>query len=181
MQKASISDAILFLRLQHVYFPFQSEFHGKRCAGKGAWRSRWHLVPPTLCIIIVQRVNLNKLSRNFVGVLTTTTTNCRVSFTDLYLVFPKNFGIVFLRHILKHCNFAGTVLRYYHRAWVTCGKHWWAVNFCRCEEINCFLDTDEYLKNPVFFPRNSMAQTRFSRLTAENQVSITFEQYCSFR
>ena len=28
---------------------------------------RWHLVSPTLYIIIVYRVNLNKLSHNFVG------------------------------------------------------------------------------------------------------------------
>ena len=33
-----------------------------------------------------------------VGVLTTTTTNCRVSFIDLYLVFPRNFRIVFVPH-----------------------------------------------------------------------------------
>ena len=64
-----------------------------------AWRRRWHLVSPTLYIIIVYRVNLSKLSRNFVGALRTTTTNCRVSFTDLYLVFPRNFRIVFLPHI----------------------------------------------------------------------------------
>ena len=38
---------------------------------------------------------MNKLSRNFVGALRTTTTNCRVSFIDLYLVFPRNFRIVF--------------------------------------------------------------------------------------
>ena len=43
-------------------------------------------------------MNLNKLSRNFVGVLRTTTTNCRVSFIDLYLVFPRNFRIVSLPH-----------------------------------------------------------------------------------
>ena len=59
----------------------------------------WHLVSPTLyIIIIVYRVNLNKLSRNFVGALRATTTNCRVSFIDLYLVFPRNFRIVFLPH-----------------------------------------------------------------------------------
>ena len=51
---------------------------------------------PTLHLIIVCRVNLNKLSRNFVGALSTATTNCRVSFIDLYLLFPRNFRIVFL-------------------------------------------------------------------------------------
>ena len=63
-----------------------------------ACRRKWHLVSPTLYIIIVYRVNLNKLSRNFVGALRTTTTNCRVSFIDVYLVFPINFRIVFLPH-----------------------------------------------------------------------------------
>ena len=65
-----------------------------------AWRRRWHLVSPTLCIIIVYSVNLNKLSRNFdfVGALRTTTTNCRVSLIDLYLVFRRNFRIVLLPH-----------------------------------------------------------------------------------
>ena len=52
---------------------------------------------PTLYIIIVSRVNFNKLSRNFVGALRTTT-DCRVSFTDFYLVFSRNFRIVFLPH-----------------------------------------------------------------------------------
>ena len=52
----------------------------------------------TLCIIIVHRVDLNKLSRNVLGALRTTTTNCRVSFIDLYLVFPINFRMVFLTH-----------------------------------------------------------------------------------
>ena len=70
---------------------------------------------------IVWRVNLSKLSRNFFWVLRTTITNCRVSFIDFYLAFPTNFRIIFLPHT-KHCNFTGTVLWYYHRAWVTCGK-----------------------------------------------------------
>ena len=74
---------------------------------------------PTLYIIIVYRVNLNKLSRNVVGALRTTTTNCRVSFIYLYLVFPRNFKIVFFTPY-KHCKFTGTVLWYYHRAWDTC-------------------------------------------------------------
>ena len=52
----------------------------------------------TLYIITVYRVNLNKLSRNYVGALRTTTTNCRVSFIELYLAFPRNFRIVFLLH-----------------------------------------------------------------------------------
>ena len=46
----------------------------------------------------VYRVNLHTISRNFVGAIRTTTTNCRVSFIDLYLIFPTNFRIVFLPH-----------------------------------------------------------------------------------
>ena len=41
-------------------------------------------------------MNLDKLSRNFVGAIRSTTTNCRVSFIDLYLVFPRNLRILFL-------------------------------------------------------------------------------------
>ena len=68
----------------------------KKLCWMRAWRRRWHLLSPTLYIIIVYRVTLKKLSRNFVGAIRTTTTNCRVSFIDLYLVFPTNFRIVFL-------------------------------------------------------------------------------------
>ena len=42
--------------------------------------------------------NYGKLSRNFVGAIRTTTINCRVSFIGLYLVFPRNFRMVFLPH-----------------------------------------------------------------------------------
>ena len=70
----------------------------KKLCWMRVWRRRWHLVSPTLYIIIVYRVNLNKLSRNFAGAIRATTTNCRVSFIDLYLVFPTNFRIVFLPH-----------------------------------------------------------------------------------
>ena len=55
----------------------------KKLCWMRAWRRRWHLVSPTLyIIIIVCRVNLNKSSRNFVGALRTTT-NCRVSFLEI--------------------------------------------------------------------------------------------------
>ena len=94
----SISAAILFLRSWHVYFPLELKISWKTLCWMRACRRKWHLVSPTLYIIIVYRVNLNKLSRNFVGALRTTTTNCRVSFIDLYLVFPTNFRIVFLPH-----------------------------------------------------------------------------------
>ena len=64
----------------------------------------WGSVPRALrargspAIIIVYRVNLNKLSRSFVVTLRTTTTNHRVSFIDLYSLFSRNFRIVFLPH-----------------------------------------------------------------------------------
>ena len=70
----------------------------KKLCWMRAWRRRWHLVSATLYIIIVYRVNLNKLSRNFVAAIRKTTTNCRVSFIDLYLVFPTNLRTVFLPH-----------------------------------------------------------------------------------
>ena len=60
-----------------------------------------HVVSPTLYIIIVYRVNVNKLSGNFVGAIRTTTTNCMVSFIDFYVVFPTNFRILFLPHTNK--------------------------------------------------------------------------------
>ena len=68
----------------------------KKLCWMRAWQRRWHLLSPTLYIIILYRVNLNKLSRNFVEAIRTTTTNCRVSFIDLYLVFPTNSRIIFL-------------------------------------------------------------------------------------
>ena len=94
----------------------------KKLCWKGSWPRRWHIVSLTLYIIIVYRVNLNKLSRKSVGALRITTTDCRVSFIDLYLVFPTKFRIVFLPPH-KDCNFTGTVLWYYNRTWVTCGNN----------------------------------------------------------
>ena len=79
----SVSDAILFLRSYHVYFPLQ--FVYKSCVGKGWWRPRWHLAPPTSFIITdAWQHGLYLLSR--------------VSFTDLFSIFPKNVRIVFLPH-----------------------------------------------------------------------------------
>ena len=75
----SISAAILFLRSWHL-FSVGVRISRKKLCWKGAWRQRWYLVSLTLYIIIVYRVNLNKLSWNFVGALRTTTTNCRVKF-----------------------------------------------------------------------------------------------------
>ena len=75
----------------------------KRLCWKGAWRRRWHLVPPTLYIIFVYRVNFNKLSRNFVGALRTTT-NCRVSdFTPGGTPYMKVVGMLVVS--LRGVNF----------------------------------------------------------------------------
>ena len=63
-----------------------------------ACRRRRHLLSRTLYIINVYRLNFDKLSRNFVEAIRTTTSNCRVSFINLYLVFAINFWIVFLPH-----------------------------------------------------------------------------------
>ena len=64
---------------------------------EGAWKLRCHLVLPTFCRNIVRGVNYHENS--FEHWKRTTTTNCRISFIDLYLVFPTNFRIVFLPHI----------------------------------------------------------------------------------
>ena len=69
-------------------------------------------------VYIEWRVNLSKLSQKPVWTLRTTTTNPRVSFIDLYWVFPTNLRSYFTPY--KHCVFTGTVLWYYHTAWVTC-------------------------------------------------------------
>ena len=50
------------------------------------------------CIQSEFEQNYRKLSRNFVGAIRTTTTNCKVSFIDLCLVFPINFRMIFLPH-----------------------------------------------------------------------------------
>ena len=52
------------------------------------------------CLVyyIVWRVNLRKLSRKFVWALRKTTTNCRVTFINVNLVFPTNFRIIFSPH-----------------------------------------------------------------------------------
>ena len=107
----SISDAILLLRSWHVYFLLEFEFRGKSCV-------EWEHVDengiscflPCILLLYIEWIwtNYCKLSRNFVGAIRTTTTNCRVSFIDLYLVFLTNFRIVFLPH--THCNFQGVII-----------------------------------------------------------------------
>ena len=90
-----------FFRSSHVYFPSEFEFRGKSCV-------EWEHVGengiscflPCILLLYIEWIwtNYCKLSRNFVGAIRTTTINCRVSFIDLYLVFPKNFRMVFLPH-----------------------------------------------------------------------------------
>ena len=71
-----------------------SNFMEKVVLERERFRLRLHLVP-----FIVWRVNVSKLSWNFVwGLRTATTTNCRVGFTDFYSVFLTNFKIVFWSH-----------------------------------------------------------------------------------
>ena len=99
----SISAAILFLRSWHVYFPLEFEFRGKSCVkwehvGENGISS---FLPCTL-LLYVEWIwtNYCKLSRNVVGAIRTAIIKCRVSFIDLYSVFPRNFRMVFLPHSL---------------------------------------------------------------------------------
>ena len=62
-----------------------------------------------LVYYIIWRMNLSKLSRKCVWVLRTETTNCRVSFIVLSVVFPTNFKIV-VSAILSLCRFDDYVL-----------------------------------------------------------------------
>ena len=84
-------------------FPLEYEFRGKSCSSMRAWRRRWHLRVSYLvyyyCIQSeFEQITANYHEKTFVGAIRTTTTNCRVSFIDLYLVFPRNFRMVFLPH-----------------------------------------------------------------------------------
>ena len=78
-------------------------------------RRKWHFVFPTLYIIIVDRVNFNKLLQIITKLrwsIRTTTINCRVSFIDLYLVFPRNFRMIFLPHtntVILQEPYCGTI------------------------------------------------------------------------
>ena len=97
----SISAAILFLRSWHVYFPLEFEFRGKSCVERehGEENGTSCLLRCILLLYIEWIwTNYCKLSPNFVGAIRTGTINCRVGFIDLYLVFPRNFRIVFLPH-----------------------------------------------------------------------------------
>ena len=62
-----------------------------------AFLSKERCFLPCILLLYIEWIwtNYCKLSRNFVRA---TTINCRVSFIDLYLVFPRNFRMVFLPH-----------------------------------------------------------------------------------
>ena len=78
-------------------FTVEVRISGKKLCWKGPSRvAEMSSRASYLVYYIVWRVNLSKLSRKLVWAFRTTTTNCRVSFIDLYEVFPTNFRIVFL-------------------------------------------------------------------------------------
>ena len=97
----SISAAILVLGSWHVYFLLEFEFRGKSCVEwEHVGENGISCVLPCILLLYIEWIwtNYCKLSRNFVGAIRTTTINCRVRFIDLYLVFPRNFRMVFLPH-----------------------------------------------------------------------------------
>ena len=82
----SISAAILFLRSWHVYFPLEFEFRGKSCVEwERVGENGISCLLPYILLLYIEWIwtNCCKLSRNFVGVIRTTTINCRLSFIDL--------------------------------------------------------------------------------------------------
>ena len=70
----------------------------KKLCWKGSIAAEMPSRASYLVYYIVWTVNLSKLSGKFDWVLRTKTTNYRVSFIDLNLVFPTNFRIIFLPH-----------------------------------------------------------------------------------
>ena len=97
----SISAAILFLRSWYVYFSLEFEFRGKSCVEwEHVGENGISCLLPCILLLYIEWIwtNYCKVSRNFVGAIRTTTTNCRVSFIDPYLVLPRNFRMVFLPH-----------------------------------------------------------------------------------
>ena len=134
----SISAAILLLRSWHVYFLLEFEFRGKSCVEwEHVGENGTSCFLPCILLLYIEWIwtNYCKLSRNFVGAIRTTTTNCRVSFIDLYLVFPTNFRIVFLPHTNTVILLEPYCL-YCHRAWVTCG---WRADLHLARRFVCFM------------------------------------------
>ena len=113
ISSVSISGAVLFVRAYRVYLPLKFEFHGKTCVGKGAMAAETSSRASYLVYYIVWREKLSKLSWSFVWALRTTTTNCRVSFIDFYLVFPTNVRIVFshpTNNVILLERYCGTIM-----------------------------------------------------------------------
>ena len=132
--------------LSYLYDPSMFIYRwSSNFAKKLRWKGRMATEMPWLLLVyyIVWRVNLSKLSRKLVGTLRKTTTNCRVSFNDLYLVFPTNFRIVFLLD-------TNTVILREHRAWVTCGLTYnWVAPWLAIEkEMQRLAYFENYLKGP---------------------------------
>ena len=94
----------LYLLLSYYYDPgmfifcWSSNFVKKVVLNESMALKMASLVSYLVYFNWIYRVNLNKLSQNFIGATRTTTIDYRVSFIDLYLVFPTNFRIVFLPH-----------------------------------------------------------------------------------
>ena len=82
------------------------------------------LVSPTLYINIVYRVNLNKLLQ----IMTKLRWSNKDNNNKLQSKFHWSLFSISYKFLdrsftpYKHCNFTGTALWYYHRAWVTCGS-----------------------------------------------------------
>ena len=113
ISSVSISGAVLFVWAYRVYLPLKFEFHGKTCVGKGAMAAETSSPASYLVYYIVWREKLGKLSWSFVWALRTTTTNCRVSFIDFYLVFPTNVRIVFshpTNNVILLERYCGTIM-----------------------------------------------------------------------
>ena len=69
---------------------------------------------PCILLLYIEWIwtNYCKLSRNFVWAIRTTTIDCKVSFIDLYLVFPRNFRMVCLPHtntVILLGRYCGTI------------------------------------------------------------------------
>ena len=78
----------------HVYFPLEFEFRGKSCVER-EHGSENGISCLLLCILLLY---IEWIGTNYHETLRTATTNRRISFIDFYLVFPRNFRIVFLPH-----------------------------------------------------------------------------------
>ena len=102
---------LLYLLLSYYYDPtmfifcWSSNFVQKNSVkSKHGGQDSISCLLPCILLLYTEWIwtNYCKLSRNFVAAIRTTTTNCKVSFIYLYLVFPRNFRMVFLPHTNTH-------------------------------------------------------------------------------